>query len=223
MLDDDEDAAPRFDLRFDPRFQRGYTADKSGSPAERPVTDASEREQNREQNRRQNLGGHATAPRPREPEHVGLGQPDPRRHDPRRHEPEHPGPEPVDLAPLDHEHLDHEHLGPEPLDPSEVVFGPGVGSTVWGSGASGPVWSGRRWLITLWWIGALMLALGVGCLAYGIWANNDTAGQPYQDFWITVFSSVAWQVYGPTMTVGLATLVATGVLQTLVPELRERR
>jgi hypothetical protein len=79
---------------------------------------------------------------------------------------------------------------------------------------------GRRWLTALWWIGALLLALGISSLAYGIWANYYTAGQ-YQDFWIEVYSSIAWQIYGPTMTIGLATLVATGVVQALAPSLRE--
>lgn len=69
----------------------------------------------------------------------------------------------------------------------------------------------------------MLLALGVAFLAYAVWANNDTAGQEYQDFWITVYSSIAWQAYGPTITIGLATLVATGVVQVLAPALREER
>jgi len=94
---------------------------------------------------------------------------------------------------------------------------------VWVARQPGPDSSARRWLAGLWWIGGVLLALGVVSLAYGIWANNDTAGQPYQDFFITVFSSIAWQLYGPALTIGLATLVATAVLQTLAPGLRERR
>jgi len=94
---------------------------------------------------------------------------------------------------------------------------------VWTAARQDAMSSSRRWLTALWWIGALLLALGVLCLAYGIWANNDTAGQPYQDFWVSVYSSIAWQVYGPAMTIGLAALIGTGVLQVLAPGLRERR
>ncbi|MHA7984494.1 hypothetical protein ACX9R5_01700 [Rathayibacter sp. CAU 1779] len=107
--------------------------------------------------------------------------------------------------------------------PSEAESESDDVAELWGAWIRSPAVSARRWLNTLWWIGAVLLALGVACLAYGIWADNDTAGQQYQDFWITVYSAIAWNAYGPTMTIGLITLVATGVVQLLAPGLREER